>query len=73
MTEVAQITGKRAGFANPSIYKEWTALGYKSSQGTLFFRDVTQGMDGKFNALVGYDQMTGIGAMDVLNFGPHLP
>jgi kumamolisin len=73
MTEVAQITGKRAGFVNPSIYKQWKALGYKSPQGTLFFRDITQGVDGKFKALVGYDQMTGIGAMDVLNFGPHLP
>jgi subtilase family serine protease len=73
MTEVAQVTGKRAGFVNPSIYKEWKALGYKSAQGKLFFRDVTQGVDGRFNALVGYDQMTGIGAMDVLNFGPHLP
>jgi subtilase family serine protease len=73
MTEVAQITGKRAGFVNAAIYKQWKALGYKSPRGKPFFRDITQGVDGKYKALVGYDQMTGIGAMDVLNFGPHLP
>jgi kumamolisin len=72
MTEIAQITGKRAGYVNPALYKQWLKLGYKSGN-TVYFRDITQGTDGIFKALVGYDQMTGIGAMNVLNFGPHLP
>jgi len=55
--ELNQISGKRAGFANPLIYQVFKSSQYKG------FHDITTGSNG-FPATTGYDNATGIGSLD---------
>jgi subtilase family serine protease len=67
LTAVNQIEGSRAGYFNVTLYRTWLANGY-SNESTAYFRDITQGSIPPYYAQQGYDQMTGIGAMQSANF-----
>ena len=58
----------RAGYFGPTLYATWAKNGYGSGK-KLYLRDITTGSIGAYSAGPGYDQMTGIGAMLVGNFG----
>ena len=72
LTEIDQIQNVRAGNFNVALYKTWLANG-DASGSTLYFRDITQGSIPPYYAQAGYDQMSGIGAMQVNNFARLLP
>ncbi len=66
--ELAQIAGHRIGGAiHGSIYGAFAKYGYRKG-GTTYFRDATFGNNGYYNAVPGYDQVTGIGSIDGWNF-----
>jgi kumamolisin len=67
LTEMDQLQNSRSGLFNVTLYKTWLANGY-GSPSALYFRDITQGSIPPYFAQPGYDQMTGIGAMQVNNF-----
>jgi len=67
LTEMNQVIGARAGHFNATLYRKWLAHGY-SHNARLYFRDITQGTIEPYSAGPGYDQMSGIGAMQVNNF-----
>ena len=67
LTEIDQVKGRRAGQFDTALYKTWLAAGY-SKGSTVYFRDITKGSIPPFGAGPGYDQMTGIGTMQVSNF-----
>jgi pseudomonalisin len=67
LTEMDQVLGSRAGHYNVTLYKKWLAHGYGTSP-NLYFRDITVGSNGGFNAGPGYDQVTGIGTTQVNHF-----
>ena len=67
LTEIDQLQNSRAGWFNVALYKTWLAKGYANGS-TLYFRDITQGNIPPYKAGTGYDQMSGIGAMQVTNF-----
>jgi hypothetical protein len=52
--------------SNPNLYSKAT-LSYSS-----FFRDITVGSNGDFNATTGYDYVTGLGSPLTANFGSSL-
>ncbi len=57
LTETAQShNGTRLGFANPAIYALFTSMSYAD------FYDITSGTNEAYQAVPGYDQVTGIGA-----------
>jgi subtilase family serine protease len=62
VTEVNQVHRKRSGLINTATYARFKRVGYGSQ-----FRDITLGNNGFFgpgyNALRGYDQVTGIGSI----------
>lgn len=68
LTELDQMENSRAGQFDVTLYKTWLAHGYGKGNGA-YLRDITQGNNGYYNAGPGYDQVTGIGAMLVSNFG----
>jgi subtilase family serine protease len=72
LTEIDQLQNARAGNFNVALYKTWLANGYASGS-TLYVRDITQGSIPPYYARSGYDQMSGIGAMQAYNFGRLLP
>jgi kumamolisin len=72
LTEIDQIQNVRAGNFNVALYKTWLVNG-DASGSTLYFRDITQGSIPPYYAQAGYDQMSGIGAMQVNNFARLLP
>jgi pseudomonalisin len=72
LTEIDQLRNKRAGFFNRPLYNTWKKHGYMNGS-TLYWRDITVGSIPPYGAKTGYDQMTGIGAMDATNFGKLLP
>ena len=51
IARINQTSGKAAGYVNPQIYKSPQA-----------FRDITQGNNGDFEAVVGWDACTGLGS-----------
>ena len=55
------IKNKEAGYVNPRIYSKFKASGYLGDA----FRDITSGSNGFYNAGKGYDNVTGIGSMNV--------
>ena len=61
------VQNARAGYFNVPLYKTWRAEGYGSGS-HVYFRDITQGSIPPYQAGPGYDQMSGIGAMQVSNF-----
>jgi len=67
LTEIDQLKNKRAGSFNGRLYRTWLANGY-SKGSTLYFRDIVSGSIPPYEAMPGYDQMSGIGAMLVGNF-----
>jgi kumamolisin len=68
LVEMDQMMASRAGYFNVTLYKTWRTDGY-SRGSTLFIRDITQGSIPPYYAQQGYDQMTGIGALQAANFG----
>ena len=56
MAEVNQLHGTHFGFVNPTLYSVFQSKGYAD------FTDVTSGTNGAYNAVTGYDMVTGIGA-----------
>ncbi len=68
ITAVNEMNGTRAGYLNPTMYKQWQNVGYGTGK-TTYFRDITQGSIPPYQAMTGYDQMTGIGAMVFDTFG----
>jgi subtilase family serine protease len=72
LTEINQLQNSRSGYFNVTLYKTWLANGYGGGS-TLYFRDITQGSIPPYYAQPGYDQMSGIGAMQVNNFAGLLP
>jgi subtilase family serine protease len=67
LAEINQLGNSRSGYFNPTLYKTWLANGYGTAS-ALYFRDITQGSIPPYYARTGYDQMSGIGAMQVNNF-----
>jgi subtilase family serine protease len=67
LAEINQLQNSRSGDFNVTLYQTWLANGYASGS-TAYFRDITQGSIPPYYAQSGYDQMTGIGAMQVNNF-----
>jgi pseudomonalisin len=67
LTEIDQLKHHRAGQFDTALYKMWLANGYGSGS-QVYFRDITQGSIPPYGAGPGYDQMTGIGTMQVTNF-----
>jgi kumamolisin len=53
IARINQAAGKPAGFLNPQLYKHPKTL-----------RDITQGNNGDFNAVAGWDACTGLGSPD---------
>lgn len=68
LTEINDMLGARSGWFNPTLYATWEANGYGASS-LPYFRDITTGAIAPYSAMPGYDQMSGIGAMLVSNFG----
>jgi len=66
-TEIDQVHGGRFGLAAQKIFVFFKKDGYGSGS-DLFFHDITSGSNGEYSAKTGYDQVTGIGSMDVWNF-----
>lgn len=56
MSEVEQLRGTHYGFVNPNIYTLFKNTGFTD------YTDVTSGTNGAYNAVTGYDLVTGIGA-----------
>ncbi len=67
LTEINQLQGSRSGYFNVTLYSTWLTSGY-GRRSTRYFRDITQGSIPPYYAQTGYDQMTGIGAMQADNF-----
>ena len=59
----AQLGKPVIGFANPSLY----TLARNNEAYSDFFHDIQQGNNGYFNAVPGYDLVTGIGTINGLN------
>ena len=59
-TETAQAEGSRLGFFNPGLYLAWQRCGYGNGD---CFRDIVKGSNYLYRAGRGYDQVTGIGAI----------
>jgi kumamolisin len=72
LTEINQLQNSRSGYFNVTLYKAWRANGYGSGS-KLYFRDITQGSIPPYYAQPGYDQMSGIGALQANNFAALLP
>ena len=51
LARLNQVTGKPAGYVNPSLYQNPQAL-----------RDITRGNNGDFDAAAGWDACTGLGS-----------
>jgi kumamolisin len=64
-TEWDQVTGKRFGLAGKKLFKFFKKNSYGTD--TVYFHDITSGSNGQYQAKTGYDQVTGIGSMDVWN------
>ncbi len=60
------LTGDHAGFVNPRIYGLYKKDG-TSHGGKLLFRDITVGSNSYFSAEKGYDDVTGLGALNFTN------
>jgi subtilase family serine protease len=69
LTGINELEGARNGFVNPRIYAAFKKYGYASG-GKAYFRDITYGSNGFYQAKAGYDQVTGIGAPNVLDLAP---
>jgi kumamolisin len=67
MAQINQLRKSRSGLFNVTLYKTWLKHGYGSGS-TPYFRDITQGSIPPFSAGPGYDQMSGIGALQATNF-----
>jgi kumamolisin len=67
LAAINQVQNSRSGYFNVTLYKTWSKHGYGSPP-TLYIRDIVQGSDPPYYALPGYDQMTGIGALQAGNF-----
>lgn len=64
LAEINEIIGGRSGLAGKTIFEFWRAHGYGKLQ-AAFFHDITTGSNGEYSAYVGYDNVTGIGSLDV--------
>jgi kumamolisin len=60
------LNGSHTGFVNPAIYKLFLTEG-NSSGGKVLFRDITDGSNGFYSAGPGYDDVTGLGALNFTN------
>jgi subtilase family serine protease len=67
LAQINQLKNRRQGWFNKALYKTWLKNGYGSGS-DLFLRDITSGSIPPYSAGPGYDQMTGIGTMQVNNF-----
>ncbi len=72
LTEIDQIRNTRAGFFNSALYHTWRAKRYGIGS-TPYFRDITSGSIPPYEALRGFDQISGIGAMMATDFAGILP
>lgn len=66
IAEMVQVTGGRLGLAADRLFKLWKTDGY-AKNGTTYFHDILFGNNGGYVAGPGYDQVTGIGSVDVWN------
>jgi subtilase family serine protease len=64
IVEVDELLGGRTGLVAPMLYAAFKAHGY-AWDGDVLFHDISVGGNGLYDALPGYDQVTGIGSMDV--------
>ncbi len=60
------LTGDHAGFVNPRIYALYKKDG-TSHNGDVLFRDITSGSNFYYSAGKGYDDVTGLGALNFTN------
>ncbi|HEY1655172.1 MAG TPA: S53 family peptidase [Candidatus Tumulicola sp.] len=67
LTIMDQKRHKRAGFFNKTLYAKWIKNGYGSGK-KVYFRDITSGNIPPYTAKTGYDQLSGIGAMNFKTF-----
>lgn len=71
LTEVDEVLGGRSGMAAASFFALLKKDGYGSAQAPLF-HDVTSGFNFYYYCSTGYDNMTGIGSLDVWNIAQAL-
>jgi len=67
LAAIDEANNSRQGYFNPNLYQTWESHGYSSGT-TVYFRDIIKGRIPPYRAKVGYDQMSGIGAMIIGNF-----
>lgn len=72
VVEVDQIHKSKIGGWNAAAYAAFKAKGYGRGK-AAFWHDVTIGSNGAFNAMKGYDQVTGVGSTDTENLSTLLP
>jgi subtilase family serine protease len=72
LTEIDQIQNSRAGNFDVTLYATWLENGY-GPKSKPYIRDITEGSIPPYFARPGYDQMTGIGALQVNRFARLLP
>jgi subtilase family serine protease len=71
LAEIDEIVGGRTGLAGQRLFKLWERTGYTFKK-TVYFNDITKGTNGAYSALPGYDNVTGIGSIDVWNIAQAL-
>jgi kumamolisin len=71
VVEVNQMHKSKVGW-NAAAYAAFKAKGYGKGK-AAFWHDVTIGSNGAFNAMKGYDQVTGIGSTDTQNLSTLIP
>ena len=69
LVQINELEGVHNGFINPRIYAAFKKYGYASG-GKAYFRDITFGSNGFYQAKTGFDQVTGIGAPNVSDLAP---
>lgn len=67
-TELAQYDHARLGNIHPALYRAFTTYHYNLPVGAPLFHDARGNNNGFYNAVTGYDQVTGIGSIDGWNF-----
>jgi subtilase family serine protease len=66
IAQMVQVTGSRVGLAAAKLFRLWKSTGY-AKDGTTYFHDSLFGNNGFYVAGPGYDNVTGIGSVDIWN------
>jgi subtilase family serine protease len=66
VAQMVQVTGHRLGLAAEELFALWRSTGYAEGK-TVYFHDSLIGNNSFYNAGPGYDNVTGIGSVDIWN------